>query len=148
MVLLHGVMFAALIWSLIIPAIDMKSYLGKLCWFPACVGISLGVLFLILTDSFMKKYIDKNSFLNESKRSKMLNFAITLHNIPEGMAVGLGFASSFTGNYGVSLMSALALSIGIAIQNFPEGMAISLPYKSDGNSNFNSFMKGVVSRNC
>ena len=139
-------MFAASIWSLIIPAIDMETEQGKIGWIPASIGIILGVVFLLWTDSLVEKSMDKNNFTGQSKKSKMLNFAITLHNIPEGMAVGIVFASSLTGNYGVQFMSAMALSIGIAIQNFPEGMAIALPYKADGTSNKKAFLMGTLSR--
>ena len=136
-----GVMFAASIWSLIIPAIDMETEQGKIGWIPAAIGILIGVIFLVFSDYILDKSIN-----NKHKRNKMLGFAITLHNIPEGMAVGIVFASALNGNFGVDIMSAMALSIGIAIQNFPEGMAISLPYKSENVSNKKAFLLGTLSR--
>ena len=143
-----GVMFAASIWSLIIPAIDMEKSQGKIGWLPVSIGILLGVAFLLFADWVLDKSMKKSELGDKLKRNKMLNFAITLHNMPEGMAVGIVFASSLIGNYNVEIMSAMALSLGIAIQNFPEGMAISLPYKSENVSNKKAFIKGVISRRC
>ena len=143
-----GVMFAASIWSLIIPAIDMETEQGNIGWIPATIGIIIGVVFLVYADSLVEKSMNRNNFKGSNKKNKMLNLAITLHNIPEGMAVGIVFASCLSGNYGVQIMSAMALSIGIAIQNFPEGMAISLPYKAEGTSNKKAFLIGTLSRNC
>ena len=140
-------MFAASIWSLIIPAIDMETEQGNIGWIAVSIGIVLGVAFLLFTDSLVEKSMNKNNLDGKIKRNKMLNFAITLHNIPEGMAVGIVFASCLSGNYGVEIMSAMALAIGIAIQNFPEGMAISLPCKSEGTSNKKAFLIGTLSRN-
>ena len=134
-----GVMIAASIWSLIIPAIDM--YPGNFGWIIVSFGVLIGSLFITFTDYFSKTNI------NNSK-TKKLSFAIILHNIPEGMAVGIVFASSLKENFGVEFMSALMLSIGIAIQNIPEGMAIALPCKSEGVPNKKSFLLGVLSRNC
>jgi len=130
-----GVMIAASIWSLIIPSIDMASSLYKIYWLPASVGFLLGIFFLILLDYFIKK--------NESKKRNNLTLAVTLHNIPEGMAVGVIFAGILSGS--VTLASAFALSIGIAIQNFPEGAIISMPLKSKGKTKFKSFMIGSLS---
>ena len=138
-------MFAASIWSLIIPAIEMEVKQGKIGWIPASIGIIVGVAILLWTDSFVEKWMDKKQENGQGKKRKMLSLAITLHNIPEGMAVGIVFASSLTGNYGVQMMSAMALAIGIAIQNFPEGMAIALPAKADGFSNRKSFVVGMLS---
>ena len=139
-------MFAASVWSLIIPAIEMETEQGKIGWIPATVGIVFGVTFLLFTDALMEKSMKKNNLTDKIKRNKMLSFAITLHNIPEGMAVGIVFASALAGNYGVEIMSAMALSIGIAIQNFPEGMAISLPLKTENESNIKAFTIGTLSR--
>ena len=130
-------MFAASIWSLIIPAIEM--YPESFGWFPVSIGILVGALFLALTDIYSKNKILKT-------KTNKLSFAITLHNIPEGMAVGIVFASALNGNFGVEFMSALTFAIGIAIQNFPEGMAISLPFKSEGVSSTKSFLLGTLSR--
>ena len=139
-------MFAASIWSLIIPAIEMETEQGNIGWVAVSIGIILGVAFLLFTDSLVEKSMNKNNSNTKLKKNKMLNFAITLHNIPEGMAVGIVFASCLSGNYGVEIMSAMALAIGIAIQNFPEGMAISLPCKSEGTSNKKAFLIGTLSR--
>lgn len=133
-----GIMFAASIWSLIIPAINMQT--SKLGAFWVSFGIIAGSGFLAICDLFFKD--------NKKTCSNRLSFAITLHNIPEGMAVGIAFASALNGNFGMEFLACLMLSIGIAIQNFPEGMAISLPYKSEGFSNKKSFFYGVLSRNC
>lgn len=133
-----GVMIAASIWSLIIPAIDM--YSGNFGWIIVSFGVLIGSLFITFTDYFSKN--------NSNSKTKKLSLAIILHNIPEGMAVGIVFASSLSGNFGMEFMSAMMLSIGIAIQNIPEGMAISLPYKSEGLSNMKSFLLGALSRNC
>jgi ZIP family zinc transporter len=137
-------MFAASIWSLIIPSIELAEAQEKPGWIAATVGILLGTLFLMSTDIWAEKILKKHK-KKVTKKTGMLGFAITLHNIPEGMAVGIVIASSLTGNFGVEFTSALALSIGIAIQNFPEGMAISLPYKAEGYSNKKAFIKGMLS---
>lgn len=137
-----GVMIAASIWSLIIPAIEMSTAQGSIGWIPAVTGIVIGTIFLLITDFIIEKNESKSDL---KKRTKILNFAITLHNIPEGMIVGSALASVLTGNFGMEFMSAIILSIGIAIQNFPEGMAISLPYKADGYCSKEAFKYGVLS---
>lgn len=134
-----GVMIAASIWSLIIPSIEKSSHLGKLNFLPAVVGFILGMLFLL----FLDKYINKCNVKN--KKTNMLYLAVTMHNIPEGMAVGVTFASAFLSNTGITLASALALAIGIAIQNFPEGAIISMPLKSQGMSKTKAFFYGAIS---
>jgi len=139
-----GVMFAAAIWSLIIPSIEMSDGQGKIGWVAATLGILTGTIFLMVTDRWMDKMLHSNE-KKSSKKTLMLNLAITLHNIPEGMAVGIVMASSLSGNFGVEFASAMALSIGIAIQNFPEGMAISLPYKANGLSSKKAFLYGTLS---
>ena len=131
-----GLMLAASIWSLIMPAIDMSQNMGKLSWIPATIGLILGGIFFIGIDYFLPK-------MQES--SKKLTFAITLHNFPEGMAVGVAFASLLNGNYALGISAAMALSIGIAIQNFPEGAAVSLPMASDGKTKFKAFIGGFLS---
>lgn len=135
-----GVMIAASIWSLIMPSVEMVESQYKLIWLPAVVGLLLGVLFLI----FVNKVSDnvKNS---KGKGINMLMFSVTLHNIPEGMAVGVCFASVLSGNTGVSLLSAIILALGIAIQNIPEGAIISMPMKLDGVSKKKAFLTGVMS---
>lgn len=135
-----GVMLAASIWSLIIPSIEM-SMAYKFSWFPTVVGLLLGVIFLI----FVNKYSDKLLNNNDDKSINMLLFSVTLHNIPEGMAVGVCFAGVLSGNAGISLLSAIALAIGIAIQNIPEGAIISMPMRLDGESKSKSFMAGMLS---
>ena len=144
-----GVMIAASIWSLIIPAIDKSSHLGKLSFLPAAIGFFLGILFLLLLDSIIPHLhfnTDKPEGLKANlKKRTMLIFAVTLHNIPEGMAVGVVLAGAFYGNHVLSITAALALSIGIAIQNFPEGAIISMPLKSEGMSKQKAFLYGTLS---
>ena len=135
-----GVMMAACIWSLIIPSVEMVESQYKLIWLPAVVGLLLGVLFLI----FVNKVSD-NVQNSRGKGINMLMFSVTLHNIPEGMAVGVCFASVLSGNTGVSLLSAIILALGIAIQNIPEGAIISMPMKLDGVSKKKAFITGVMS---
>ena len=144
-----GVMIAASIWSLIIPAIDQSSHLGKLSFLPAAIGFILGILFLLILDSIIP-HLHVNSDKPEGvksnlKKKTMLILAVTIHNIPEGMAVGVVLAGSFYGNQVMTIMGALALSIGIAIQNFPEGAIISMPLKADGMSRKKAFFYGVLS---
>ena len=129
-----GVMVAASIWSLLIPAIEQSSGLGKLSFVPAAVGFWIGVLFLLLLDH-MIPHLHQNSNKAEGPKSKlqrttMLVLAVTLHNIPEGMAVGVVYAGYLTGHAQITIMGAMALSIWIAIQNFPEGAIISIDRKS------------------
>ncbi len=135
-----GVMIAASIWSLIIPSVEMVKSQYKMVWLPAVVGLLLGVFFLI----FVNKVSDK--IQNSSgKGINMLIFSVTLHNIPEGMAVGVCFASVLSGNVGVSLLSAIILAVGIAIQNIPEGAIISMPMQLEGVSKKKAFLTGVMS---
>lgn len=147
-----GVMIAASIWSLIMPAIDMSNELGKFSFVPAAVGFILGVVFLLLLDTFVPHlHLDSdepegiNSDKKNLKKSTMLFFAVTLHNIPEGMAVGVVLAGAYYGYETLSLTAALALSIGIAIQNLPEGAIISMPLKSQGLTKKKSFLYGFCS---
>lgn len=144
-----GVMIAASVWSLLIPSIDMATEQGKVAWLPAAVGFLLGILFLLVLDSVIP-HLHLNSDKPEGIKSKlkkttMMVFAVTLHNIPEGMAVGVAFAGAMIGNTGITIAGALALAIGIAIQNFPEGAIISMPLKSEGMSKGKAFMLGVLS---
>lgn len=136
-----GIMIAASIWSLIIPSIEMASKQGILEWLPAGVGIGLGAIFIPLLDKFINFERVK---LNTSKKNFLLALSITMHNIPEGMAVGMVFANAISGNFENLIISAFTLSIGIAIQNFPEGAAISLPLQND-NGKFKSFLIGTLS---
>lgn len=126
-----GVMIAASVWSLLIPAINEAEALGRIGWIPAAGGFALGVLFLMGLDKAMPYFLPEpereEGVRRGLKRSGMLIFAITLHNIPEGMAVGLAFALAAHNDSSVLLASAIALAIGMGIQNFPEGAAIALP---------------------
>ncbi len=144
-----GVMVAASVWSLIIPAIDQSENMGKLAFVPAAVGIALGFAFLLILDSIIP-HLHVNSDKPEGLRAKlkestMLCLAVTLHNIPEGMAVGVVFAALLSNGGGISLAGAFALSIGIAIQNFPEGAIISMPLAGNGNGKWKSFLYGTLS---
>lgn len=144
-----GVMIAASIWSLILPAIDMSETQGEIAWLPASVGFLTGIVFLLILDTFvphMHLESDKPEGLKSKlKKTTMLVFAVTLHNLPEGMAVGVAFAGALIGNSGITLASAMALAIGIAIQNFPEGAIISMPLKSEGISKKRAFIYGAIS---
>lgn len=144
-----GVMIAASIWSLLIPSIDMSEQQGVIGWIPAAVGFMLGILFLLLLDTVVPHLhleTDKPEGMPASlKKTTMLVLAVTIHNIPEGMAVGVVFAGVLAGNTGISLAGAFALSIGIAIQNFPEGAIISMPLKSEGLSKTKAFLDGAAS---
>ena len=144
-----GVMVAASIWSLLIPAMDQSEALGKLAFFPAVVGFWMGILFLLLLDHIIP-HLHRNSQQAEGphsqlQRTTMMVLAVTLHNIPEGMAVGVAFAGLFSQNTGITLAEAFALAIGIAIQNIPEGAIISMPLHSSGKSKFKSFLGGTLS---
>ena len=144
-----GVMVAASIWSLLIPAIEQSSGLGKLSFVPAAVGFWIGVFFLLLLDH-MIPHLHQNSNKAEGPKSKlqrttMLVLAVTLHNIPEGMAVGVMYAGFLAGNTQITAASALVLSLGIAIQNFPEGAIISMPLRAEGESKGEAFLGGVLS---
>ena len=144
-----GVMVAASVWSLIIPAIDQSAHLGKLSFLPAFVGVWLGFLFLLALDHLIP-HLHLNSDCPEGRdcglgKSTMMVLAVALHNFPEGMAVGVVVAGWLTGQETLSFASLLALSLGIAIQNIPEGAIISMPLKSNGMSRRRSFAYGVAS---
>lgn len=145
-----GVMVAASIWSLIIPAVEQaEPSMGKLAFIPAVVGFWIGILFLLILDHIIP-HLHMNSVKAEGPKTKLRNttmlvLAVTLHNIPEGMAVGVVYAGWISGNSGITLMGAIALSIGIAIQNFPEGAIISMPLRSEGMSKSKAFMYGTLS---
>ena len=144
-----GVMVAASIWSLLIPAIEQSEDLGKLSFLPAFIGFWVGVLFLLLLDRLIP-HLHIGSDRAEGPKSKlgrttMMVLAVTLHNIPEGMAVGVVYAGFLAGNSQITAASALALSLGIAIQNFPEGAIISMPLKAEGESKSKAFLGGVLS---
>ena len=146
-----GVMIAASVWSLLMPSIDMASTQGKIAWLPAVIGFMIGVISLCLVNNFVdkienKQKNNKNSNITDKiKSTSMLVIAVTLHNIPEGMAVGVAFAGLLSQNAGISLLEAFALSIGIAIQNIPEGAIISMPLLSEGKSKLKAFTSGTLS---
>lgn len=144
-----GVMIAASVWSLLIPAIEMSEEQGGISWLPAVVGFLTGIVFLLILDTLIP-HLHMNSDKPEGKKSKlgkntMLFIAVTLHNIPEGMAVGVIFAGLHAGSTSISMAGAFALSIGIAIQNFPEGAIISMPLIANGASKKRAFSYGVLS---
>ena len=144
-----GVMVAASIWSLLIPAIEQSEDMGKLSFLPAFIGFWVGVLFLLLLDRFIP-HLHVGSEQAEGPKSKlgrttMMVLAVTLHNIPEGMAVGVVYAGFLSGNTQITAASALALSLGIAIQNFPEGAIISMPLRAEGERKGRAFLGGVLS---
>lgn len=144
-----GVMVAASIWSLLIPAMDQSVDMGKLSFIPAVVGFWLGILFLLLLDCVIP-HLHMNAENAEGPKSKlarttMMVLAVTLHNIPEGMAVGVVYAGFLSGNIHISAGAALALSLGIAIQNFPEGAIISMPLRAEGKSKAKAFLNGTLS---
>lgn len=144
-----GVMVAASVWSLLIPAMDMSETMGKFAFIPAAAGFLLGILFLLGMDRLVPhlhlgedKPEGKKSSL---KKTTMLVLAVTLHNIPEGMAVGVVFAGMMAENTEITLAAAMALSLGIAIQNFPEGAIISMPLRAQGITKRRAFVYGTLS---
>lgn len=144
-----GVMVAASVWSLLIPAMEQADSMGKWAFVPAVTGVWLGMLFLLLLDRIIP-HLHQGSDEPEGpksalKKTTMLVLAVTLHNIPEGMAVGVLFAGWMAGNNTITMAGALALSIGIAIQNFPEGAIISMPLRAEGVSKQKAFLYGALS---
>ncbi|HAV79054.1 MAG TPA: ZIP family metal transporter [Anaerolineae bacterium] len=146
-----GVMIAASFWSLLSPSIEMAGELSQPAWFPAAVGFILGGIFLWVVDSFLP-HLHLGFPLNEAEgiktnwqRSILLVMAITLHNIPEGLAVGVAFGAVYAGFPSASLAGAVALAIGIGIQNFPEGTSVSVPLRQAGMSRVKSFWYGQLS---
>lgn len=144
-----GVMVAAAVWSLLIPSIEMTGRDGFMSVFPAVVGFLCGIFFLLMLDVFIPhQHIDETKSEGPksslSKTTKMV-LAITLHNIPEGMAVGVAFAAAMGQSAYLSVAGAIALAIGMAIQNFPEGAIVSMPLRTAGNTRRKSFLLGVLS---
>ena len=144
-----GVMVAASIWSLLIPAMDQAESMGKFAFVPAVIGFWLGVLFLLALD-FVIPHMHLGSSEAEGpktnlKKTTMMVLAVTLHNIPEGMAIGVVYAGLLLGEQEISLAAATALSIGIAIQNFPEGAIISMPLQAEGMKKPKAFVLGALS---
>lgn len=144
-----GVMVAASVWSLLIPSIDQANCLGRWAFVPAALGFCLGVACLMLLDQLIPCLPTNRSKADcprcRRKKKTMLVLAVTLHNIPEGMAVGAVYAGLIAGNEQITAMGAMALSIGIAIQNFPEGAIISMPLRADGCSKWKALLYGVLS---
>lgn len=144
-----GVMVAASVWSLLIPAMEMSEGMGRLAFIPAATGIVLGMGFLFLMDRLIPhlhlEQEEPEGLKSSLGRTSMLILAVTLHNIPEGMAVGVVFAGMMSGQGDITAAAAFALAIGIAIQNFPEGAIISMPLKSEGTGKGKSFVLGMLS---
>ena len=144
-----GVMIAASIWSLLIPAIEMSEEQGKIGWVAPAIGFLLGMAFLLVLDTIIPHmHLDKEKpegIKSKLKKTTMLVLAVTLHNIPEGMATGVTFAGATLGNTGITLTNAFALAIGIAIQNFPEGAIIAIPLRGEGVSRKRAFLYGALS---
>ena len=144
-----GVMVAASVWSLIVPAIEQSSLMGRLAFLPAFIGFWLGILFLLLLDRViphLHRRIDQaEGPKSRLPRTAMMVLAVTLHNIPEGMAVGVVYAGLLSGSGNITAGGALALALGIAIQNFPEGAIISMPLYAEGKGKPGSFLLGVLS---
>lgn len=144
-----GIMVSASVWSLLIPSMDYAAEMGKFAFVPAVVGFWIGILFLLAMDHIIPHlHMDTDKAegpISKLKKTTMLVFAVTLHNVPEGMAVGVIYAGYLAGNMQISAMGALALAIGIAIQNFPEGAIISMPLKAEGMSKGKAFLYGVLS---
>ena len=144
-----GVMIAASVWSLLIPSIDMAVEQGKRAWIPAAAGFLMGIAFLLLIDGIIPHIcVDSVKFegiRGNMKKTVMMVFAVTLHNIPEGMAVGVTFAGALLGDSQITMAGAMTLALGIAIQNFPEGAIVSMPLKSEGVSKGKAFLYGTLS---
>ena len=144
-----GVMTAASVWSLLIPAIDQSENMGRLAFLPASLGFMAGMMFLLLLDNIIPHL---HMFSDEAEgikiklpKNTMMLFAVTLHNIPEGMAVGVVCAGMIYGTGNITSAGVLALALGIAIQNFPEGAIISMPLRAEGMSRTKAFVMGVLS---
>lgn len=144
-----GVMVAASVWSLLIPAMEQSAGMGKLSFVPAVAGFWIGILFLLGLDHIVPHLHVKSGQTegpkSQLRRTTMMVLAVTLHNIPEGMAVGVVYAGYLSGSAQITAAGALALSLGIAIQNFPEGAIISLPLRAEGQSRMRAFAGGVLS---
>ena len=144
-----GVMIAASVWSLLLPSLDISKNQWKIEWLPATIGFMIGIIFLLILDSIIPHLHYKSNkpegIKAKIKEEIMLVLAVTLHNIPEGMTIGVILASILIGQNGITEAGALALAIGLAIQNFPEGAIISAPLKSKGVSKGKSFFYGMLS---
>ncbi len=144
-----GVMVAASVWSLLIPSIEMAEEQKVISWLPATIGFLLGIIFLLVLDTIIPhlhlKSTEPEGLKSKLKKTTMMVLAVTLHNIPEGMAVGVAIAGALSKNSTITMAGAIALSIGIAIQNFPEGAIISMPLKEEGISKKKAFLYGTLS---
>lgn len=144
-----GVMIAASVWSLLIPSLELSENMGSFSWVPAAAGFLIGILFLLLLDSFIPHLhldSDKPEGIQAGlPKSMMLILAVTLHNLPEGMAVGVTAAGALMGDVGITVAGAFTLALGIAIQNFPEGAIISMPLRSSGLGRGKAFLYGTLS---
>ena len=143
-----GVMVAASFWSLLQPALESSAHMGTMSFLPAAIGFLVGVGFLLLLDEITPHMHFNNQDEGPKsglKRTTKLILAVTLHNIPEGMAVGVVYAGFLSGNAGITSAGALALALGIAIQNFPEGAIVSMPLKAEGMKKGKTFLFGVLS---
>ena len=144
-----GVMVAASVWSLLIPAMEQSAGMGKLSFVPAVAGFWIGILFLLGLDHIVPHLHVKSGQIegpkSQLRRTTMMVLAVTLHNIPEGMAVGVVYAGYLSGSAQITAAGALALSLGIAIQNFPEGAIISMPLRAEGMKKGKAFCGGVLS---
>ncbi len=144
-----GVMVAASVWSLLLPSFEQSAHLGRLCFIPPVAGFWAGILFLLLIDNLVP-HLHLGSSKAEGpvshlKKTTMMVLAVTIHNLPEGMAVGVVYAGFISGNGGISALGALSLALGIAIQNFPEGAIISMPLKAEGTKKSKAFLYGTLS---
>ena len=140
-----GVMLAASFWSLLNPSIELSEELGNISWLIPCLGFCFGGILVMLTDVILEKMTSSKPTYKNKKRSFLLVGAITLHNIPEGLAIGVAFASASLGIAGATTISACLLALGIGLQNFPEGAGVSLPLRRDGYSKSRSFFYGQAS---
>lgn len=143
-----GVMVAASFWSLLLPAIESSQHMGRLAFIPAAVGFAAGICFLLVLDEITPHMHFNNQVEgveSKLKKTTKLILAVTIHNIPEGMAVGVVYAGWLAGDAKVSIAGALTLAIGIAIQNFPEGAVVSMPLRAEGMSKLKTFLYGVLS---
>lgn len=144
-----GIMMAASVWSLIIPAINKSHHMGKYAFVPAASGVFMGMAMLLLSDRIVPQVcpdsVKSGCGKEDLKKASKLVFAVTLHNIPEGVAVGVAFAGVIPNDGMLTLAGAMALSLGIAIQNIPEGAIVSLPLKADGYTGLKSFLYGALS---
>lgn len=139
-----GVMLAASVWSLLLPALEKSEVLGNLSFLPAAIGFGAGIIFMILSERFFDRLVSFGKYPSV-KRNFITAFAVTIHNIPEGMAVGMVYALLLSEESSVAVAGALSLSLGIAIQNIPEGAIVSLPLFTSSDSKIKSFFYGVAS---